>query len=124
MGRFADTKSREEVTQIRTKLQGSVLTFVPRVQDLQQLRSWHADYALSVAAPQKDVTRSSEFVGDRKVGIVSLLAEEQPSQRMSKPEEIGAAIPCGWRLDGNHPLRTAGVWRRYSSPWAVKAIVC
>jgi 3-hydroxybutyrate dehydrogenase len=34
--------------------------------------------------------RASEFGGDRKAGIASLLAEKQPSQRTSTPEEIGA----------------------------------
>ena len=34
--------------------------------------------------------RASEFGDDRKAGIASLLAEKQPSQRTSIPEEIGA----------------------------------
>ncbi len=36
--------------------------------------------------------RAAEFGGDREAGIASLLAEKQPSQRTSKPEEIGAAV--------------------------------
>lgn len=36
------------------------------------------------------VARAAEFGGDRNAGIASLLAEKQPSQRTSKPEEIGA----------------------------------
>ncbi len=33
--------------------------------------------------------RAAEFNGDRAAGIASLLAEKQPSQRMSSPDEIG-----------------------------------
>lgn len=36
--------------------------------------------------------RAAEFAGDRTAGIASLLSEKQPSRRMSKPAEIGAAV--------------------------------
>ncbi len=36
--------------------------------------------------------RAAEFSGDRTAGIASLLSEKQPSQRMSKPAEIGSAV--------------------------------
>ncbi len=36
--------------------------------------------------------RAADFGGDREAGIASLLAEKQPSQRTSHPEEIGAAV--------------------------------
>lgn len=36
--------------------------------------------------------RATDFGGDREAGIASLLAEKQPSQRTSRPEEIGAAV--------------------------------
>lgn len=34
--------------------------------------------------------RAADFGGDREAGIASLLAEKQPSQRLSRPEEIGS----------------------------------
>ena len=36
------------------------------------------------------LARASDFGGDRNAGVASLLAEKQPSQRTSRPEEIGA----------------------------------
>jgi 3-hydroxybutyrate dehydrogenase len=36
------------------------------------------------------MARAADFGGDRSAGIASLLAEKQPSQRTSRPEEIGA----------------------------------
>jgi 3-hydroxybutyrate dehydrogenase len=36
------------------------------------------------------MARAADFGGDRAAGIASLLAEKQPSQRTSRPEEIGA----------------------------------
>lgn len=36
--------------------------------------------------------RAAQFGGDRNAGIISLLAEKQPSRRTSRPEEIGAMV--------------------------------